>query len=111
MYSKSITAALMGNQPMESIIDTNYISYIISRQIFCAVSKPSVILDERTAIVIEVYKDNTMLKASAISPKLAGKLEELKEQVGKKGLTVKFLTNNKEVQLPESSYKPTEGNS
>lgn len=103
-------AALMATQSIEPIVDSNYIRDIVSKQMYCRVSKPSVILDERTAIVVEVYNGNTLVKASALSPKLAGKLEQLKEKVREKGLTVKFSTNNKEIQLPENSYKPAEDN-
>jgi hypothetical protein len=108
MNRKSITAALMGDQSMEAIVDKNYIKHIVSTQMFCTISK--VILDMRTAIVIEVYKDNKLLQAFAISPTLADKLEEVKATLGKNELTVKFLTNNKKVQVPENSYKAPESN-
>jgi hypothetical protein len=108
MNRNSIAAALMRNQSMESIVDYNYIQQIVSKQWFCAYSKPQVILDMRTAIVIEVYKDNKMVKVFAISPTLADRLEVLKKTLGEVGSKVRFLTNNKRVQVPESSYKEPE---
>jgi hypothetical protein len=84
--------------PLEAQAQKIYIRDFVSRQMFCKATKEC--LDERTAIIVEAHRDDKLISASVVSPSLESKLPQVKAKLEGMGFTVKFVTNNKKVQLP-----------
>lgn len=81
-------------KPLEDKMNIEFIRYNVQKQMFCP--KTNVILDYRTAIMMEVYKAEKLLQSIVFSPALVDNLSTIKELMEKKlpGIVVKFMTAN-----------------